>query len=302
MNQPRTIEWHQLDLRYADIRIHTQIAINRLAGSIQSHGLLNPIVVVPLNDTESGKWVVIDGYLRVAALQVLRHDNIEAVVAYHPMKEALIDLYRQSTSRIWEVYEEAQLVQTLIGEHQCSQSEVAQQLGKSKSWVSYRLQLLQDLPEFVEQALRQGVVSTWTAQRIILPFARANSDGAKKLLGYLSSKTHPSREIQAYYTNYLNSNRQIRQRMQDEPQHFFKAHALHMKSETVPLDKLAPEEAWESILTLCCFKLKQLECVLPAVFYPQQKSSECSMLMKSWSVLIHQVQQLQKYIEERRHV
>ena len=68
-----------------------------------------------------------------------------------------------------------------------------------------------------------------------------------------------NREIQAYYTNYLSSNRQIRQKMQDEPQHFFKAHALHMKSETVPLDKLAPEEAWESILTLCLSKLKQLE-------------------------------------------
>jgi ParB-like chromosome segregation protein Spo0J len=48
MNQPQTLEWHQLDLRYADIRIHTQKAINRLVGSIQSHGLLNPIVVVPL--------------------------------------------------------------------------------------------------------------------------------------------------------------------------------------------------------------------------------------------------------------
>jgi hypothetical protein len=48
MNQPQTLEWHQLDLRYADIRIHTQKAINHLVGSIQSHGLLNPIVVVPL--------------------------------------------------------------------------------------------------------------------------------------------------------------------------------------------------------------------------------------------------------------
>jgi ParB family transcriptional regulator, chromosome partitioning protein len=166
MNQPQTLEWHQLDLRYADIRIHTQKAINRLVGSIQSHGLLNPIVVVPLDGTEASKrWVVIDGHLRVAALQALRHDSIEAVVSYQTMKEALVDLYRQSAFRVWEAYEEAQLVQTLIGEHQCSQTEVSQQLGKSKSWVSYRLQLLQDLPAFVEQALRQGVVSTWTAQQ-----------------------------------------------------------------------------------------------------------------------------------------
>jgi ParB family transcriptional regulator, chromosome partitioning protein len=303
MNQPQTLEWDQLDLRYADIRIHTQTAINRLVGSIQSHGLLNPIVVVPLCGIEPSKrWVVIDGYLRVAALQTLRHDSIEAVVSSHTMKEALIDLYRQSASRVWEAYEEAQLVQTLIGEHQCSQTEVSQQLGKSKSWVSYRLQLLQDLPEFVEQALRQGIVSTWTTQRIILPFARANSEGAKKLLEYLGAKTHTSRDIQAYYTHYLSSNRHTRQKMQEEPHHFFMAHAFQMKSDTVPLDQLAPEEAWESILTLCLSKLKQLERVLPAVFYPNQKASEYRMLMNPLSALVHQVQQLQKNIEERHYV
>jgi hypothetical protein len=93
----------------------------------------------------------------------------------------------------------------------------------------------QNLPAFVEQALRQGVVSTWTAQRIILPFARANSEGAKKLLEYLKLKTHASRDIQAYYTHYLSSNRHTRQKMQDEPPHFFKAHAFQMKSDTVPL-------------------------------------------------------------------
>jgi ParB family transcriptional regulator, chromosome partitioning protein len=303
MNQPQTLQWDQLDLRYADIRIHTQTAINRLVGSIQSHGLLNPIIVVPLSSTESSqRWVVIDGYLRVAALLALRHDNIEAVVSSQTMKEALIDLYRQSASRVWEAYEEAQLVQTLIGEHQCSLTEVSRQLGKSKSWVSYRLQLLQDLPEFVEQALRQGIVSTWTTQRIILPFARANSEGAKKLLKYLGSRTHASRDIQAYYTHYLSSNRHTRQMMQDEPHHFFKAYAFQMKSDTVPLDQLAPEEAWEGILTLCLSKLKQLERLLPAVFYPKQKSSECSMLMKPLSALVYQVQQLQKSIEERHHV
>ncbi len=305
MKQPevRALEWHQLDVRYADIRIHTQTAINRLIRSIQSHGLLIPVLVVPWRSAESSeRWVVIDGYLRIAAFQALRHDSIEVVVSSHTMKDALIDLYRQNTSRVWEAYEEAKLAQTLISEHQLSQTEVAQQLGKSKSWVSYRLQLLQDLPEFVEQAIRQGVLSTWTTQRIILPFARANSEGAKKLVKYLETKTHASRDIQAYYTHYLSSNRQTRKNMLDEPQHFFKAHAFQMKSDTVPLDKLAPEEAWESILALCLSKLKRLEGILPAVFYPKQASIERSMLMKPLSALLNQVHQLQKNVEENHHV
>lgn len=305
MSQPKvkTLEWHELDLRYADIRIHAQTAISRLVRSIQSHGLLIPILVVPLGNTESGKrWVVIDGYLRIAALQTLRHDSIGVIVSDHTMKEALIDLYHQNTSRVWEAYEEAKLVQTLISEHQLSQTEVAQQLGKSKSWVSYRLQLLQELPEFIEQAIRQGALSTWTTQRIILPFARANSEGAKKLVKYLEIKSHASRDIQAYYTHYLSSNRQTRKNMLDEPQHFFKAYAFQMKSDTVPCDKLAPEEAWESILMLCLSKLKRLETILPAVFYPNQAPSECSMLSEPFLALLKQVHQLQKSIEESHHV
>lgn len=299
MTKAVELEWHQLDLRYAGIRIHTKTSIRRLMSSIHTHGLLNPALVVPSEETGITRFIVIDGYLRVAALKALRHDGIFALILSHNIKDALIQLYRQSTSRTWEAYEEAQLIQTLVTEHQLAQTEVAKLLGKSKTWVTHRLQLLHDLPDFIQMAIQQGVLSTWTAHRILFPFARANSEHAKKLIDYLGVNAHASRDIQAYYNHYLRSNRQARQKMMDNPQHFFKARLFQMQSDTMPPDKLAPESAWEGMLALCLSKLQLLETLLPAVFYPRQSKNEQTILMEPFMSVLNQVNQLNNHIRSR---
>jgi ParB family transcriptional regulator, chromosome partitioning protein len=303
MNQPKYLEWHQLDYRYAHIRIHTETAIRRMILSIQSYGLLTPIKVVPLPSTDqTTRWVVIDGYLRIAVAKRLKHDGLEALIYSNDAKEALVALYRQSASRVWEPYEEAQLIQTLLSEHKLCQTEIAQQLGKSKSWVTYRLQLLQGLPDFVEQAIREGALSTWATQRVILPFARANAHDARKLVDYLRTNNQTSRDIQAYFIHYLRNNKQVRKNMTDDPQHFFRARYFQMKSETILPDKLPPEEAWESILMLCLTKLKTLESLLPGVFYLNQPSNERALYKKTFETLTKQVLHLQYLIEGACHV
>lgn len=301
MTKPIELEWHQLDLRYAGIRIHTTASIRRLMASIHTHGLLDPILVVPSGDTESSHWILIDGYLRVAALRELNQDSISALVLSCNIKDALIHLYRQSNARVWEAWEESQLIQTLIIEHKLAQAEVARQLGKSKTWVTHRLQLLHDLPDFVQTAIQQGILSTWSAHRVLLPFARANSEHAKKLIDFLSINAKTSRDIQAYYFHYLRSNRQTRQKMMDNPQHFFKARQFQQQSETTTPDKLAPEYVWEGTLSLCLSKLQQLEAVLPAVFYPKQSEPERIILMEPFMSVLNQINQLQNLVRSRIH-
>ena len=301
MTTPVTLEWHQLELRYAEIRIHTESGIRRLMSSIHTHGLLNPILVVQSDNKDDSHYIVIDGYLRCAAIQALHQDNILALILAHNTQDALIALYRQSNSRVWEAYEEAQLIQTLIIEHQLSQAEVAKQLGKSKAWVTHRLQLLHALPDFVQTAIRQGILSTWTASRVLLPFARANDEHAKKLIDYLGAHTHASRDLQAYYNHYLRSNRQVRKNMIDNPQHFFKARLFQMQVDTTSPDKLAPEYIWDGTLSLCLSKLQILEGMLPAIFYPNQSHSEQAILMEPFMALVNRLNQLNNLIRSRSH-
>ena len=301
MTKPVELEWHQLELRYSDLRIHTESSVSRLMSSIHKHGLLTPILVVQADTTDASGFIVIDGFLRIAALKALRQDSILALVLFNNLKDALISLYKHSSSRVWEAYEEASLIQILITEHKLSQTEIAKQLGKSKTWVTHRLQLLHDLPDFVKSAIQQGSLSTWTAARILLPFARANTEHAKKLVEYLSIHTHASRDIQAYYAHYLRSNRHVRQKMMDNPQHFFKARLFQMQADTASPDKLAPEYVWDGTLTLCLSKLQMLENVLPAVFYPKQPDNEQAILMEPFMALLNQLNQLNNQIRNRSH-
>ena len=79
------LEFHQLDRRYEHLRVRNPERQRRLLASLAVSGQQTPIVVV----TVSGKpdrYLVIDGYKRVAALEQLGRDTVEAVV--WPMSEA----------------------------------------------------------------------------------------------------------------------------------------------------------------------------------------------------------------------
>jgi ParB family transcriptional regulator, chromosome partitioning protein len=289
-------EWHQLELNYQHLRKHTQKEQQRLMLSIHSYGLLEPIMVIA---AATGRWVVIDGYLRIKAMQALKSDAIKITVWESSVAEALIHAYRNNQSRIWDYFEEACLLQELMSLHNYSQVELAQQLGKSKSWVSYRLQLLESLPDFIRDAILQGYLSAWTASRVLVPFARANQDAAKRLLSYLVSHTHSTRELQEFYHHYLKSNNKIREQLLISPQLFFKALEFSKKNQRLQKDlSLSPQVTWEEKLEEIGYRLDALQSMFHAVFYPQQNEEECSILKKCWQKIFTQINTLNRRIYE----
>jgi len=73
------LEWHQLELRYSSLRTHTAAETRRTMLSIHEYGLLAPISVIA-SGIENRPWIVIDGYLRIAAMKELGRDLITASV------------------------------------------------------------------------------------------------------------------------------------------------------------------------------------------------------------------------------
>ena len=203
-------EWHCLDMGYQHLRQRTPQAQHRLMLSIHTHGLLVPITVIPASPTPNAisRWTVIDGYLRVNATRALGKDMIAVQTCELPADEALLAAYRANQSRPWQPLEEAQLLQEMATHHTYSQAQLAQQFGKSESWVTRRLQLLTELPEFVVQAIHQGILSCWSASRVLIPLARANERHAQQFIDYLRAHSHSSREIHAFYERYMQSPRQ----------------------------------------------------------------------------------------------
>jgi ParB family transcriptional regulator, chromosome partitioning protein len=273
MTQTIEVEWHQLELRYQSLRIHTASAVRHLMLSIHSYGLLAPITVTA-SGVSDRPWVVVDGYLRILALKALGGDLITATVWQIDVAEALLDVYKYNKSRTWEAFEEANLLQELVTSHQYSQAKLAQLLGKSEAWICHRLQLTTQLPCFVKDAICQGFLSSWAASRILIPFARANAQHAEEFVSYLSSKSHTSREIQSFYEQYLRSNKKIRSELAANPSIFFKLQELNKLESSCRYTELPPEHTWDRKCEQILDCLRVLDSIMPAVFYPQQTAQE----------------------------
>ena len=74
------LEFHQLDRRWEHLRVRHPAQQRRLLASLAETGQQTPIVVVAA-EGQADRYVVIDGYKRLAVLQQLGRDTVEAVAA-----------------------------------------------------------------------------------------------------------------------------------------------------------------------------------------------------------------------------
>src|SRR5208283_2929029 len=95
---------------------------------------------------------------------------------------ALVAVLARSQDRPFAAIEEALALRELVQGQGLSQHELARRCGRDVSWVSRRLQLLSGLPDEALAAVRAGRLSSWAANRVVAPLARANSDHANRLL------------------------------------------------------------------------------------------------------------------------
>jgi ParB/RepB/Spo0J family partition protein len=263
--------------------------------SIHAYGLLVPITIIA-SGIQDCPWVVIDGYLRILAFKALGHDLITATVWQTSAAEALLAVYKHNKSRAWKAFEEANLLEELLTVHQYSQAELARLLGKSDAWICHRLQLVTQLPCFVKDAVCQGVLSSWVASRILIPFARANSQHAKQFVRYLSGKSHTSREIQSFYEQYLRSNKKVRTDLAANPSIFFKIQELDKREPELP-----PEDVWDRKCEQILDCLSVLDSLMPAAFYPQQTAQEQQGLQDKFRQACARMDDLRHTLEKTTH-
>lgn len=160
------LDLHQLDAPYAQTRVQRPEQVRRLMASIDADGQRVPLVVV----AEGSRWVLLDGYQRWAALQRLGRDTAQVEVWEGPLAAALVQVLARHQGRAFEPIEQAWVLSAALAEG-LSQRALAAALGKDASWVSRRLALLSQLSEPVQEAVRQGVLSSWAASRVFVPRA-----------------------------------------------------------------------------------------------------------------------------------
>src|SRR5262245_40173190 len=169
--QCKTLEYHHMEMTLSHIRIAAPAELKKLVTSIDAHGQLSPVIVVPTSSVN--RYTLMDGYLRVQAMQQLGNDIVQAEVWDCSEAHALLVLLVHQNQRAWEVFEQAQALRELQTRYHLTQEQIAKQIGRAQSWISDRLSLLTTLTDPLIEAVKKGKISTWSAQRILVPIARA---------------------------------------------------------------------------------------------------------------------------------
>lgn len=269
------IELSQLDLKFAHIRIANFDSVRKLCLSIDANGQLTPVTVL---QSAPNQYTLIDGYLRIQALKKLKQDTVLAEVWECTESDALLLLFAHQGTRHWEVFEEAQMIRELQEHYHLSQEQIANRIGKTQSFVSRRLSLLAELSDECIRWIMAGRINVWTANRILVPMARAIPAHADTLTHYLSQNNHSTRELSQFFKHYQKSNHATREKMINDPELFFKAQKSAQVDQKARWLKAGPEGQWQWILAHISDQIKRLEKLSPELFYERQDEKTIAKL------------------------
>ena len=260
------VDIHLLDLRYAHTRIKNAKVLAKMQSSINRYGQIVPAIAVP----QTTNFILIDGYLRLQALKACGQDCIKLHIVEEEEADSLFILLAKNNDRQWEAIEQASLIQELHNRFTYSFGEIAKRLGRDKSWVKRRLDLVDSLPEEIKQAVMTGKLSTWTASHILMPLSRVNEKDACQLTKKLLKNPLSTRDVARLYEHYKKSNRVVRDRIIDDPSLFAKT--IKQQDQEYDAKKIndGPEGKWQKDITIVCHILKRLISTAEYVFYPEQ--------------------------------
>jgi ParB/RepB/Spo0J family partition protein len=216
------LEFHQLDRRWEHLRVRDPARQRRLLASLAEAGQQVPIVVVAA-EGQANHYVVIDGYKRLAALQQLGRDTVEAVVWPMGEAEALLLDRTLRWSAQETALEQGWLLQEMEQRFGYELEELARRFDRSVSWVSRRLALVELLPEAVQQQVREGKISAQVAMKYLVPVGRVSLEDCQRMAAAFAQHHWNTRQAGQLYAAWREGSPLIRQRLLDQPELFFKA-------------------------------------------------------------------------------
>ncbi|HEX9765628.1 MAG TPA: ParB/RepB/Spo0J family partition protein [Nitriliruptorales bacterium] len=144
--------------------VFDETELEELAASIRDIGLLQPVVVRPLEDE---RYELVAGERRLRASKLAGRTSIPALVRNTSdddlLKEALVEnIHRVQLNPL----EEAAAYQQLLEDFGVTQEELARRIGKSRPAISNAIRLL-GLPSAVQRKVAAGVLSSGHAKALL---------------------------------------------------------------------------------------------------------------------------------------
>lgn len=235
------LELHQLDLRYAALRRCDGRRERALLSSLSEVGQQAPVVVV---EGEAGRYVLVDGYKRVRALQRLHRDTVSAIAWALAEPEALLLERLMRMAEGDSALEQGWLLRELHQRFGLSAVELARRFDKSPSWVSRRLALVGELPEAIQELVRKGELAAHAAMKHLVPLARANPAECLQLAPALAAHGLSSRQVAVLCRAWAAGSGESRQLILSDPMLVLRAEQETQRPrELSPADRLLSDVA-----------------------------------------------------------
>ena len=159
------LKQEEIGEHYGRYRLHLPEAERAMARSLERYGQLSPVVVCRRQD----RYELIDGFKRLgAARRLVQLESLAARLLEADERSAKAAIYglNRAGGRTREL-EEAWIIHALVRDDGMSQVEVAELLGRHKSWVCRRLALIERLGSKARDDLRVGLLSPTAARQIV---------------------------------------------------------------------------------------------------------------------------------------
>lgn len=148
---------------YQPRKLFNEEALNELAVSIKEHGIFQPVL---LKKSIHG-YEIVAGERRCRAAKIAGLEEVPAIIVDFTddqmMEIALLEnIQREDLNAI----EEAQAYQTMMDRFEITQAELAKRIGKSRTYITNTLRLL-NLPEKIQEYVLQGMLTMGHARALI---------------------------------------------------------------------------------------------------------------------------------------
>ena len=206
----REVELSSLDLRYEGYRMKNAGLEGRLLTSMVQQGIQEALEGVEVQ----GASILLNGFKRYRCARKLQLRTVPYAAVGEDEAAGIINLLRIANNRGLSILEQAAFLDELNTTRHLSVAQIAQELSRSKSWVSMRLGLIAEMSAAIRSKLFSGAFPVYPYMYTLRRFMRMNGVTAEQVEQFvtaLSGKHLSVREVEQLAEGYFRGPDSFRQ-------------------------------------------------------------------------------------------
>ena len=206
------VEISSIDLRYESCRMKNPAVEKSLLTSILQHGIRDPLQGV---DTAEVR-ILLNGFKRYRCAKKLAIGIVPYFSLGSDEAAGIINFLRIATCKNLTILEQARLIDELTTICKMSVSDIAKLLERSKSWVSLRVGIINEMSKCVMNKIFSGEFPVYSYMYTLRKFIRINSVKEEEIDEFVSSvcgKDLSIRDIKLLAHGYFNGSPDFREQI-----------------------------------------------------------------------------------------